>query len=287
VDCNDGNNAVYPGATENCNGIDDNCVNGIDEGCAVTAGNDSDGDGIPDSIEESASGFELSSEFELWTGSVWDNSQTITIQGAGECSPGDNCLNPFRPDLFVIWRPLTTGSLIDLTTCNIFEFASNPIAIGGANYRVWMLRERPGVTTATRRIAEDTIVSTQKAALLIEDSSVDGSYTGISQPATIMVDGKGKALIRTHKIQQSISDNCGDPCSIAGVGSLDLSAATCRYCKKIAVHEIWHVLAALNSPDLHIANEDYIMSAAVIYTDGTAFIGDEFSAAGQNDPRFQ
>ncbi|MES2621974.1 MAG: MopE-related protein, partial [Bacteroidota bacterium] len=47
-DCNDSNNAVYPGATELCNGIDDNCNGQIDEGSSrlSTYYADADGDGF-------------------------------------------------------------------------------------------------------------------------------------------------------------------------------------------------------------------------------------------------
>ena len=38
-DCNDGDKAIYPGATEVCDGKDNNCASGVDEGC------DNDGDG--------------------------------------------------------------------------------------------------------------------------------------------------------------------------------------------------------------------------------------------------
>ena len=45
-DCNDGNASVKPGATELCNGIDDNCVGGVDDGLTFTNYYpDGDGDG--------------------------------------------------------------------------------------------------------------------------------------------------------------------------------------------------------------------------------------------------
>jgi hypothetical protein len=45
TDCNDGNAAVHPGATELCNGVDDNCNGTIDEGVKTTYYADADGDG--------------------------------------------------------------------------------------------------------------------------------------------------------------------------------------------------------------------------------------------------
>ncbi len=45
-DCNDNNASVNPGATEICNGIDDNCAGGTDEVC-----NDNDGDGYCGGIQ--------------------------------------------------------------------------------------------------------------------------------------------------------------------------------------------------------------------------------------------
>ena len=52
-DCDDGNDAVYPGATELCNGIDDNCNDEIDEDVQGEYYEDYDGDGFgnPDSAQ--------------------------------------------------------------------------------------------------------------------------------------------------------------------------------------------------------------------------------------------
>jgi hypothetical protein len=45
-DCDDKKDTVKPGATETCNGIDDNCGQGIDEGVKTTYYRDGDGDGF-------------------------------------------------------------------------------------------------------------------------------------------------------------------------------------------------------------------------------------------------
>ena len=45
-DCNDGSSSANPGAIEACNGVDDNCVGGIDEGFV-----DTDSDGVADCVD--------------------------------------------------------------------------------------------------------------------------------------------------------------------------------------------------------------------------------------------
>ena len=50
-DCNDGNSAIRPNATESCNGVDDDCDSAVDEAGASGAGSwyqDADGDGYGD-----------------------------------------------------------------------------------------------------------------------------------------------------------------------------------------------------------------------------------------------
>jgi uncharacterized delta-60 repeat protein len=47
TDCNDSNGAVHPGASESCNGIDDDCAGGVDNGLTFTDYyNDADHDGV-------------------------------------------------------------------------------------------------------------------------------------------------------------------------------------------------------------------------------------------------
>jgi MYXO-CTERM domain-containing protein len=48
TDCDDGSATVYPGATETCNGVDDDCDGSVDEGLGSTYYRDADGDGYGD-----------------------------------------------------------------------------------------------------------------------------------------------------------------------------------------------------------------------------------------------
>ena len=284
VDCNDDNDSIYPGATENPdNGIDDNC-DGFVDGCNVLE--DSDCDGLSDQVENS--GFMLSGEFELWNGSNWVTA-SVWIPGAGSCS-APQCLKPETQDLFVLWRPLENTLVDDIST--LFEFASKPVLQGGAERQVWVVRERTGIITTSRLIAPD--VSDQKLAVLIESAELGGTAAGLSQPGTIMSEDEGKAWIKTHKIESDIEVNCpeNDPCELNGVLEMDREVIKRTWKLRTAIHEVWHVHIALETADLHIADDSKVMSPAVIYTKktnkpGKYYIGDVFSAAGVNDLRFR
>jgi parallel beta-helix repeat protein len=91
TDCNDANGSVHPGAAEVCNGVDDNCNGGVDEGVLVTFHGDGDGDGYGDpSVSVQActapAGF-------VANGADCDDASAAVHPGAAELCNGadDNC----------------------------------------------------------------------------------------------------------------------------------------------------------------------------------------------------
>jgi len=103
-DCDDEDATILPGAKEVCNGLDDNCVDGIDEGFKLTdwfADTDEDGYGDPKSLEQSC--LDLSDTHVLDNTDCDDSDATLNNDDAdrdgfasclGDCDDANALVNP-------------------------------------------------------------------------------------------------------------------------------------------------------------------------------------------------
>jgi len=84
LDCDDSNNAIYPGAIEICDGIDNDCVGGIDNGLTfVTYFTDADLDGFGTGAGQS----------------LCTNPGTSFVTIAGDCNDTNDQINPDSPEI--------------------------------------------------------------------------------------------------------------------------------------------------------------------------------------------
>jgi cysteine-rich repeat protein len=96
-DCNDGNSAVHPGVTEICNGVDDNCAGGIDEGiplatCGVGECANTGSTCLPTSCTPKPATAEICDGKDNDCNGVNDNGVPLATCGVGECAnTGTTC----------------------------------------------------------------------------------------------------------------------------------------------------------------------------------------------------
>jgi len=96
-DCNDENNNIYPGATELCDGIDNNCNGQTDEGLIITWYKDADNDGYSNGTTlvqcSQPAGYKPAGSLSSTTGDCDDGNPAIHPSATELCDDIDNDCN--------------------------------------------------------------------------------------------------------------------------------------------------------------------------------------------------
>lgn len=176
TDCDDTNSAINPGATEVCNGIDDNCNGSIDEGLTFTTYYaDADGDGYGDAATSVSSCSPVA-------GYVTDNTdcndaENTVYPGAIEICDGlDNDCNGDIDENLVVATIAPADSAI---TCKGFPvtFSTEPCA--GCTYQ-WFKNDNPIIG------AIDFSYSTTKPAYYSVQVSTPGGCFDVSDHSLLI-----------------------------------------------------------------------------------------------------
>lgn len=199
-DCYDANPAIYPGATEICNGVDDNCSGMVDEGLLITFYADNDGDlfGDPEEFELFCEGI---------AGYVEDNT---------DCNDTNNLIYPGATELCNNIDDNCDGNIDEGFVINITIAASGPTTIcQGSN--VTLTATHNGDAVQWKKNGVD-IAGATSATLLVNTT---GNYscmayndcdTNASSIITVTVNKNPKAII-----------SAGGPTEFCAGGNVTLS----------------------------------------------------------------
>jgi hypothetical protein len=117
-DCDDDDAAVHPGATEVCNGVDDDCDGGVDIGATdpSTWYPDADGDGFG-AVAGAVSGCDAPEGFVAATGDCDDTSGAVSPAAAEVCNGFDDDCDGLVDSADPALALLTTTGTLDLVYC--------------------------------------------------------------------------------------------------------------------------------------------------------------------------
>ena len=192
TDCNDSNAAVNPGATEVCNGVDDNCNNQIDEGLTFTNYYvDTDGDGYGAGTATNAcsqpAGYVTTNTdcnnsnaavnpgtTESCNTAYDDNCNGLINEGCQVCPGGENpsTATTITPALWPNCSPPVSGTLVNA----LISSDANTICLTGEDKWHQFVATSEGVSIVVNSTSTNILIELQTAAgvLVAQENAVSG-----------------------------------------------------------------------------------------------------------------
>ena len=149
ADCNDGNSAVYPGATETCNSVDDDCDGTVDEGCSPPTGNT-----VQVTRDSSSSGsWDLRVfNWTQWSGSWWGlSSPEYCASGTGGTTLSCGSVPLSSGDRFSVNGTVAGGFLVTGTADRVSSLTG-----GGVSYPLTRSRSTSSATSSWPDVSPGT-----------------------------------------------------------------------------------------------------------------------------------